>query len=321
MKTSKKIIAGISALALVMSTGVVATVSAVTTDENTGFTVSVSSADATNLQAGSTFDVTVDLVNVPEGGIAGCEFAVSFDNANVELQSITENTGLTGDASNAELEIVPDLSSTMINGDTYSCLDYNITDGKVAFLWATGLGQDYFIKQDGTLVTLTFKVVEGAEDGSSELSVEPIREGGEVLFAGLDENGNYAEEQVTIDQPLDIVVGDGGDVSGTTTEPIVTDDTTVTDDTDVTTSTSVTEDTDPTGTTAEPTLMLGDFNCDGQVKSNDLVAIRRVLLHLDPTPEADSIKFKNGDVNGDGQIKSNDLIKIRRVLLHLDAGF
>ncbi|MGN1412304.1 MAG: cohesin domain-containing protein [Oscillospiraceae bacterium] len=309
MKTSKKFIAGISALALVMSTSMVATVSAVTTDENTDFTVSISSTE-TDLEAGATFNVTVDLVNVPESGIAGCEFAVSFDNTKVELQSITENTGLTGDASNAELEIVPDLGSTMINGDTYSCLDYNITDGKVAFLWATGLGQDYFIKQDGTLVTLTFKVVEDAEAGSSELSVDAIRDGGEVLFAGLDETGNYAEENVAIDQPLNIVVG--GEGTGTTTDPSVTDPS-VTDP-------SVTDPsvTDPT---AEPEFILGDFNCDGQVKSNDLIAIRRVLLHLDESPATDSIKFKNGDVNGDGQLKSNDILKIRRVLLHLDEGF
>ncbi|MGN1411141.1 MAG: endo-1,4-beta-xylanase [Oscillospiraceae bacterium] len=80
--------------------------------------------------------------------------------------------------------------------------------------------------------------------------------------------------------------------------------------------TTTTSTIEPTGTiTSNPDeLLLGDANCDGQVKSNDLLAIRRHLLHLeDLTGQA----LKNADANKDGDIRSNDILQIRRYLLHL----
>ncbi|MGN1412262.1 MAG: dockerin type I domain-containing protein [Oscillospiraceae bacterium] len=63
------------------------------------------------------------------------------------------------------------------------------------------------------------------------------------------------------------------------------------------------------------TYLIGDANHDGQVRANDLLAIRRSLLHLDTSLEGD----RCADANQDGQLRSNDLISIRRVLLHLDG--
>ncbi|MGN1411786.1 MAG: cellulase family glycosylhydrolase [Oscillospiraceae bacterium] len=105
----------------------------------------------------------------------------------------------------------------------------------------------------------------------------------------------------------------------TTTEPTVTttDDITTTEPT-VTTTDDITT-TEPTVTTSDttnaPDILLGDANLDGQVKSNDLLAIRRHLLHIE---ELSGQALVNADYNCDGQVKSNDLIAIRRVLLHLD---
>ena len=113
----------------------------------------------------------------------------------------------------------------------------------------------------------------------------------------------------------------------TTSEPTVTttsEDTTVTttvsDETTVTT-TSV----DPTVTTtsAEPTttstetsgdVILGDVNGDGQVKSNDLLLLKKYLLGL---AEESDISMDNADVNGDKQVKSNDLLQLKKYLLGL----
>lgn len=286
MKTSKKFIAGISAFLLAISTSI--TVSAVTTDENdtTGFQVMVSGSQE-DLEVGDTFDVTVDLKNIPETGIAGCEFAVSFDSNYVELQSVVENTDLTGDAANAELEISSDLASTMINGDDYSCLDYNVTDGKLAVLWATGLGQDYFIKEDGTLVTLIFQVVNAAEDASlsTDIGIEAIRNDGSVLFASVDESGNYVEQTVDYAGTAGITIGDstGG----------------------ITTSNSG---------TVEPTEVLGDVNFDGQVRNNDVQMIRQHILHL---ADLEGQALINADVNKDGSVRNNDVQLIRQYVLHI----
>ena len=103
MKTSKKFIAGVSALVVAVSS-VAITVSAVT--ENEGLTISVSSTSA-NVQANETFDVTVDLANVPDTGIAGCEFAVYYDASAVEVVGV-KSEDLTGAAA-AELEMQKDL--------------------------------------------------------------------------------------------------------------------------------------------------------------------------------------------------------------------
>lgn len=68
-------------------------------------------------------------------------------------------------------------------------------------------------------------------------------------------------------------------------------------------------------TPTEPgTYLIGDANRDGQIRSNDLIVIRRSLLHLDASLEGD----RCADANQDGQLRANDLIAIRRVILHLD---
>lgn len=308
MKTSKKFIAGVSAFLLAISSAMV-TVSAVTTEEDstTGFQVLVSGSQE-SLEAGSTFDVTVDLKSVPETGIAGCEFAVSFDSDIVELQAVSENTSLTGDAASAEIAIVPDLSSTMISGDSYSCLDYVISDGKVAMLWATGLGQDYFINEDGTLVTLTFQVKADAEDSSSDIGIEAIRDEGSVLFASADADGNYVEQDVDYGGTATIVVGDGG--SNTTS-----------------TSTSTTVTTSGSGSNTETTTsnatigssssdggLMGDVTSDGAVKNNDVQLIRQHILHM---VDLDESVLVYADIDKDGNVKNNDVQLIRQYILHM----
>lgn len=63
-----------------------------------------------------------------------------------------------------------------------------------------------------------------------------------------------------------------------------------------------------------PTGIKGDANGDGQVKSNDLLTIRKYLLKLIKT---DEINLWEADANWDGVVRSNDLVVIRRYLLHL----
>jgi hypothetical protein len=309
MKTSKKFIAGISAFLLAITSSV-ATVSAVTTDDADGFQIVVS-GDQTGLKAGDTFDVTVDLKNVPDTGIAGCEFAVEYDSTQFELQSVVENTSLTGDAANAELEIVPDLGTTMINGDTYSCLDYNIMEDKVAFLWATGLGEDYFIKNDGTLVTLTFAVRDDAEDSDSSISIDAIRDGGEVLFATTDTSGNYVETAVDYSASASVGVGETVTPEVTTTTEETPEVTTTEEVPEVTTTT---EETPEVTTTASGETKLGDVNEDGNIRVNDVQMARQYTLHA---IELEGQAFINADVTQDGNLRVNDIQRIRQYVLHI----
>ncbi len=302
MKTSKKFIAGVSALVVAVSS-VAITVSAVT--ENEGLTISVSSTSA-NVQANETFDVTVDLANVPDTGIAGCEFAVYYDASAVEVVGV-KSEDLTGAAA-AELEMQKDLADTMVTYPEYSCFDYYDNDGKVACLWATGLDSNsYWIHEDGTLVTITFKAKEDAS-GNVEIGVKSILDSGNVMFAAADENGNYyAYDNVSVAGATNVSIG-GTDTEPTTTEPTTTEPTeTEPTETEPTTTTS--------GVVPGDSIILGDVNGDKQVKSNDLLLLKKYLLGL---VDISDINVKNSDVTGDGNIKSNDLLLLKKFLLGIE---
>ncbi|MGN1412416.1 MAG: glycosyl hydrolase [Oscillospiraceae bacterium] len=79
---------------------------------------------------------------------------------------------------------------------------------------------------------------------------------------------------------------------------------------------STDETTTVTNTSGE--TLLGDANCDGSIKSNDLISIRRQLLHIEDLSVQGNL---NADVNKDGEVRSNDLLQIRKYLLHLISSF
>jgi len=289
MRTSKKIISGISAFVVAVSS-IAITVSAVT-NESSDLTISISS-ESTYVEAGQDFQVAVDLSNVPDTGIAGCEFAVYFDVNTVEFKDIVENDDIVGTADDVEIGLVPDLSGTMVNGSDYSCFDYYVNNGKVACLWATGLENSaYWINNDGTLATLTFTAKEDlTQEDIIEIGIKPILDDGSVLFASADENGTYyAYENVSVDEPITISVG-----QSSTTE-------TTTEDTSVNIGQS--------GTT-----LYGDVNCDGSVKSNDLLMLKKNLLGLVDLTDQGTL---NADVTHDAKVASNDLLKLKKFLLGL----
>lgn len=290
MKTSKKFVAGISAFVVAVSS-IAITVSAVTESED--LTISVSSA-STSIEANGTFEVTVDLANVPDTGIAGCEFAVYYDASAVEVVDV-KSEDLTGAAA-AELQIQSDLADTMVNYPEYSCFDYYDNDGKVACLWATGLDNNsYWINEDGTLVTITFKAKEDiSSDDVVNIGIDSILDTGDVMFAAADESGEYyAYDNVSIADEIQLSVG-----GGSTTTP------------------SDTESTETTlGGSTGGDILLGDVNGDGDVKSNDLLLLKKYLLGL---AEETDINMLNSDTTGDGEVKSNDLLLLKKYLLGLE---
>ena len=115
----------------------------------------------------------------------------------------------------------------------------------------------------------------------------------------------------------------------TTTEDTTTsvDITTTTEDTttsaDITTTTEdTTTSNDVTTTTKEPSVIevtvLGDINGDNDVKSNDLLALKKYLLGLDDLSKQ---ALANADVTQDGEVKSNDLLLLKKYLLGLIDSF
>ena len=62
----------------------------------------------------------------------------------------------------------------------------------------------------------------------------------------------------------------------------------------------------------------GDVNGDGNVKSNDLLLLKKYLIGLAEAPtDFPEQGLKNVDVTHDGAVKSNDLLKLKKYLLGL----
>ena len=102
-------------------------------------------------------------------------------------------------------------------------------------------------------------------------------------------------------------------VTETTTETTVTTEAT-------TTSTSNTTEATTTSTSSVPDddIVWGDINCDGNVKSNDLLLLKKYLIGLAEAPtDFPEQGLKNVDVTHDGNVKSNDLLKLKKYLLGL----
>jgi hypothetical protein len=326
MRTSKKFIAGLSAFALAVSSAVI-TVSAVDVETDaTDFTISVVSSTE-SVSAGDTFTVDVVLSNVPETGIAGFEFAVNYDSTSLTLESVVENPDVVGTASDKELEAVPELEDTMVNeGADYSCFDYyDNKAGKVACMWATGLeDSDYWIGQDGTLVTLTFVANDEVSSDSLVFGIGSILDGGSVVFASSNDNGYFAYDDVSVDEDIVVDVENGGEVTTTPADTEKPDDTTTTtegtEEPDTTTEGS--QDTDSTtegGNLGDSTsTVLGDANLDGEVNAFDLVLVKKHVLGITTlTGQA----FTNADVVANDDVAANDLLLIKKYVLDIISSF
>ena len=168
-----------------------------------------------------------------------------------------------------------------------------------------------------------------------------VGEDGEWNTMTKDQYPTLDKAYVSVKAPSDVttVTTVSGDPTETTTSAEPTGTTTSVEPTGTTTSaepTGTTTSAEPTGTTtsAEPTgttvsadptdtttsaqpsgdVLLGDVNGDGQVKSNDLLLLKKYLLGL--AEESDIVK-DNADINGDKDVKSNDLLQLKKYLLGL----
>lgn len=128
-----------------------------------------------------------------------------------------------------------------------------------------------------------------------------------VLVGGIEPDGSTPEDYTTTSQTTEdtTIETTNSETFQTTTEPINTTSSSIDSTTTLDTETSQIE---------PPNTLLGDVNCDGSVKSNDLLLLKKYLLGLDDLSTQGII---NADLNSDNDVKSNDLLTLKKYLLGL----
>ena len=186
---------------------------------------------------------------------------------------------------------------------------------------ATGIKVDKGNVSVGVGETDTVKVTQGNATGweSSDTSVATVVDG---VITGVGEG--TATITVTGDDGSTAKVTVKVSADATTTPDVTTSgQDTTTSGQDTTTSSQDTTTSGNDTTTNNPDVsdaLWGDVNCDGSVKSNDLLLLKKYLLGLAESPaDVPAQGLINADVTHDTPtaVKSNDLLKLKKYLLGL----
>lgn len=265
-----KIVSGLMALAMAVS----------------ATAISASAADSVQVtigkdtvKAGEKFSVTVDLASVPSAGLNAIDFAIDYDETLLTISDVS--LGTVGDTGAKAQE--GDYGDTVFS--------WKDTGSQIVLVWSTGLEDSgYWIKKNGTFVTITGTAKSGAANGS---------------VAKL--------EGVAVDRAAYPGGGANKDILFST----VAVDGTETDYTAAITAGSVTiGTTDETTKTTEPKGIWGDVDCNGEVNVQDAVLLARIV-GSDATLKADEVKAEGkyfADVTHDGPVDASDLGKLMRYM-------
>ncbi len=265
---TKRMIAGLVAAMTLASVSASAIVSAA--DE---FSVGISEAEAA---AGESFELTLDLTNIPETGINACDFGISYDSSLVTIDEVTLGS------------LAKDVTS--VEGSLPDPFECNIETGVISVMYALGTTDSaYFLNGTGTFLNIKGTVNADAAAGSdAAFKIVPVDRavtpGSSTTNSTVVFGYMSADETTTVYTPTftDGNVHVLGGSTEETTEPKPTE----------------TEDI-PDGT------RYGDVNVDGAVDVADVVSINMYLLN----PEANALEpagKANADCVRDNVIDSSD---------------
>lgn len=267
---STRLIAGTMALILA---GIGCGVSA-----NAADTISISGSKE-EAAAGEEFAIDVSLAGVPSTGINALEFAIKYDSSVVTVTGVEEGSI----AKTGSDEQEKDVSASAPSFDT------NIEDaGVIDVLWTTGTESNYWIKKDGTFLTIKGTVNSNAKAGDkSEFEVVAIDR--PLYQDSTDKNTDIVLSAVTegssTDYSAKLTSGEltvGSSTSETTTSSV--EDTTAAD------TTTAAESTTSSG---ESKVFLGDVDGNGSCTIADAVYLNRALAG---SVELNDLQKKNADV-------------------------
>lgn len=271
MKT-KKLIAGAIAVATMATMATSAIVTAAD-----AVTLKVSNTQA---KAGEEFTLTVDLADIPTGGMNACEFGIEFDSSIVSVTGVTKGS-MVADVPETE-SAISDPLTTFVEED---CI--NVIYG-VATVDST-----YYLNGEGTFLTITGTVNSTASAGDvADFKVVAGPRNDSMYFGLMDESDAVTNYTPTITDGYVEVIGEGtvAPTEEETTEPVVE------------------ETTEPGGGATEDIpngTLYGDVDLSGKVGVNDAVTLNLHLLDKDANPLVDEAKA-NADVCRDNSIDNLD---------------
>ncbi len=244
-------------------------------DAESEFTVSL---DSKEVLAGETFDINLNFSNVPDFGVSGIDFSVKYDSSVISVNSVTEGSvSKTGASQNGDL--------------ADSSLTYNINNGTstIDFIWLTGLGSDYYIKDDGVFVTLNVTVAENAS-GKTNLEIIPVSRNdisgsNNVIYATVGDEAELVKPSVS--NGVITISDKSSETSSTTQTPVIN-------------------------------ANLGDANCDGIIDIRDITVINQSIIKAMTLSEQGKI---NSDVVADGKVDVSDLGQLKKFVLGLIESF
>ena len=296
---AKHTLAGALALAMLASTAVSFQVSAA----DTAVTLKGAKVEA---EAGGEFSVDVSLEDIPSTKVNVMDFAVTYDQTILNVDSVKIGKS-------ADVDVSGD--STASDAPVFAT---NIKDGEITVSWTTALDSNSWISEDGVILTITGTVKDGVADGTvTPIDFAPVTR---ETYDGSGKNNSsmvigyvYGGDSATY-----TINAEAGSVTigskQTTTETTVTTteggkDTTATEATTTTISGNIV-----TGTVAPGSVLYGDVNCDARVDITDAVMLNKAAAGV---VTLNDTQRKNADCNGDEEVGSQDATTLLMFLVNI----
>ena len=304
---AKHTLAGALALAMLASTAVSFQVSAA----DTAVTLKGAKVEA---EAGGEFSVDVSLEDIPSTKVNVMDFAVTYDQTILNVDSVKIGKS-------ADVDVSGD--STASDAPVFAT---NIKDGEITVSWTTALDSNSWISEDGVILTITGTVKEGVADGTvTPIDFAPVTretydgsgKNNSSMVIGYVYGGDSATYTINAEAGS-VTIGSKQTTTVTTTEggkdTTATEATTTAAEskTDVTKATTTISGNIVTGTVAPGSVLYGDVNCDGTIDILDAVLLQK---YLNGSVQLNYTQLANSDCQKDSQLDITDVTVLMQYLL------
>ena len=297
MKATKTL-AGALALTMLASTAVSFQVSAA----DASVTLKGAKVEA---EAGGAFSVDVSLADIPSTKINVMDFAVTYDNTVLNVDSVkigkSADVDVSGDSTAADAPV----------------FNTNIKDSEITVSWSTALGSE-----DGVILTISGTVKDDVKDGTvTPIDFAPVTretyqgsgENNKSMVIGY-VNGKDAASYTIKTEAGSVTVGKSGEDTTETTSK-TTSKTTAKTTASEAPATSDSKGSETSGGTVEGSVLYGDVNSDGRVDITDAVMLNKVVAGAVTLDNA--VQRKNADCNGDGEVTGSDSTVLLQFLVSI----